>query len=311
MLFDEIQNVHSWEKAVNGLLVEYEVDITITGSNAFLLSSELSTLLSGCYVEIKVYPFSLKEYMLLYQIEREEAYRNYLRYGGLPILKNVNSDEETMHMVLQDIFQSVMMKDILQKNVVKDAVLLENIVRFIFDNIGNITSTKRISDILNSQGRKTTNETVDSYLKMLAQAFIIYKVSRYDVKGMQYLKSLEKYYVVDCGLRNAILGYRDRDYGRVLENIVFLELRRRGYEVSVGKLYTLEIDFIAKNRQELLYIQVAQSIAQEEVMDRELKPLLMIKDNHRKMMICSDTYLLGSEKGVEIKNIIDFLLEDN
>ncbi|MGL4393216.1 MAG: ATP-binding protein [Fusobacteriaceae bacterium] len=312
-LLDEIQLVKNWEKTINSIMVDFDVDIYITGSNAYLLSSELSTLLAGRFIEIKMLPLSFQEFLYFNDIKKNSDYQKYfdifLKYGGLPQLSDFEDKENVKFSLLEGIYNTVIMKDVVQRNSVKDTSLLTNVFRFIAHNIGNIISPKKVSDVINSEGRKTTSETIDNYLLMLKNAFIIYQVQRYDIKGKQYLKTLGKYYLVDLGIRNSILGYRDVDYGHILENVVYLELIRRKYKVAIGKIGEYEIDFIAENQNEKKYYQVAFSINTQEVKEREIRPLLLIKDNYEKIIISSDKTFIKEEKGVKFLNIIDFLSE--
>ena len=320
IILDEIQEVDAWEKAVNSLLVDYvsDVDIYITGSNAYLLSSELSTLLSGRYVEIKMLPLSFKEYLLFDKLRSEDnnlsvedKFQDYLRYGSLPVLFEHKKADSVFNNILIGIYNTVLMKDVIQRNKISDVILLENVVRFALDNIGNIVSSKKISDYLSSDRKKTTHVTVLSYLDMLESAYIFYPVRRYDLKVKNYLKTLEKHYVVDVGIRNAILGYRNADTGHILENIVYLELLRRGYEVCIGKYNDYEVDFVASRYDEKKYIQVTQSIADKTVLERECRALESVKDNYEKIILSMDRSYIIDRNGIRLQNIIDFLLDDN
>ena len=313
LLLDEIQEVVHWEKAVNSFLVDLNVDIYITGSNAWLLSSELSTLLSGRYVEIKMLPLSFKEYMQF--IEKpsnniEEDFHLYLRYGGLPPIIELNNNLDMIQPFLSGIYNTVLMKDIVQRNTVRDAALLDNLVHFLADNIGNSISTKKISDYLTSAGRKTTPATIDNYLQMLEKAFIFYKASRYDIKGKLYLKTQEKYYIVDTGIRNNLLGLRNMDYGHILENIVYLELLRRGFDVYIGKIGNMEVDFIATKTNKKVYYQVSASILDEKTKERELRSLMSIPDQYDKILLTMDKPYVEDFDGIKWINIINFLLTD-
>lgn len=311
ILLDEVQQVASWEKVVNSLLLDADVDIYLTGSNAYLLSSELSTYLSGRYVEIKMQPLSFKEYLEFMgdKSDLSEKFNRYLMFGGLPMVVELMEHPETVGPFLEGIYNTVLMKDVVERNGVRDAALLESILKFIAANVGSIVSTKKISDYLTSCGRKATSDTVDNYLKMLENAFIIYKANRYDLKGKLFLKTLEKYYIVDMGIRNQLTGLRDTDYGHVLENLVYLELLRRGYAVSIGKVGTLEVDFIATKTDEKVYYQVSASIVDEKTRDRELRPLISIPDNYPKVVLTMDRTVFNDFSGIRIMNIIDFLLE--
>lgn len=313
ILLDEVQQVFSWERVINSFLVDANVDIFITGSNAYLLSSELSTLLSGRYVEIKMQPLSFKEYLEFLDSDKEmslpEKFNQYLEYGGLPTIVELLDNPDTIGPFLEGIYNTVLMKDVIERNGVRDAALLESILKFIAANIGSIVSTKKISDYLTSSGRKTTSDTIDNYLKMLENAFIIYKANRYDLKGKMFLKTLEKYYIVDIGIRNKLIGLRNTDYGHVLENIVYLELLRRGYEVSIGKIGSLEVDFVASKPNEKIYYQVSATIMDEKTRERELRPLECISDNYPKYILTMDQIVFNDYSGIRVKNIIDFLLE--
>lgn len=313
ILLDEVQQVLSWEKVVNAFLVDANVDIYITGSNAYLLSSELSTLLSGRYVEIKMQPLSFKEYLDFTgknsDQNLEDKFNQYLKHGGLPTIIELLDHPDTIGPFLEGIYNTVMMKDVIERNGVRDAALLESILKFIAANIGCVVSTKKISDYLTSSGRKTTSDTIDNYLKMLSNAFIIYKANRYDLKGKMFLKTLEKYYIVDMGIRNQLTGLRNTDYGHVLENLIYLELVRRGYEVAIGKIGSLEVDFIATKTDEKVYYQVSATILDETTRARELRPLEDISDNYPKYILTMDHTVFNDYSGIKIKNILEFLLE--
>jgi len=313
LLLDEVQIISSWEKAVNSFLVDANVDIYITGSNAYLLSSELSTLLSGRYVEIKMLPLSFKEYLDFIdsndQGTLQEQFNQYLKYGGLPTVVILLENTDTIGPFLEGIYNTVLMKDVIERNNIRDSALLESILKFIAANVGNIVSAKRISDYLNSSGRKTTGETIDNYLKMLEDAYIVYKANRYDLKGKMFLKTLEKYYMVDMGIRNQLTGLRDTDYGHMLENIVYLELIRRGYEVTIGKIGPVEVDFVGTKSNEKIYYQVSATILDGQTRERELRPLQAIKDNYPKVILTMDQPVFDDYSGVRIQNILDFLLE--
>ena len=314
LLLDEIQQVDSWERAINSLFMEGGVDIYITGSNANMLSSDLSTLLAGRYVEIQVFPLSFQEYLLfLPQKAREnksEAFENYMKYGGLPLIPSLPQENDTMEMFLAGIYNTVLMKDVIQRNAVRDPALLENIVRFLADNVGNPVSSSKVAGYLTSQGRKTAAATVDNYLQMLTKAYIFYRAQRYDIKGKMYLKTQEKYYIVDNGLRNALLDFRQGDYGHVLENIVYLELLRRGYHVAIGKVGTLEVDFVASKAERKVYYQVSASVLDDATRERELKPLEAIPDAYEKVLLTMDRTFIRDFEGIRNINIVDWLLED-
>ena len=313
LLLDEVQEVVHWEKAVNSFLVDFDVDIYITGSNAWLLSSELSTLLSGRYVEIKMLPLSFKEYMDFIEEpsnDKERNFQSYLRYGGLPSIIELNNNFDMIQPFLSGIYNTVLMKDIVQRNTVRDPALLDNLVRFLADNVGNSIFTKKISDYLTSAGRKTTSATIDNYLQMLEKAFIFYRANRYDIKGKLYLKTQEKYYIVDTGIRNNLLGLRNMDYGHILENVVYLELLRRGFDVYIGKIGSMEVDFIAVKANKKIYYQVSASILDEKTKERELRSLMSIPDQYDKILLTMDKPYAEDFEGIKWVNIIDFLLED-
>lgn len=314
ILLDEVQRVEKWEKAVNALTVDFDSDIYITGSNAYLLSSELSTFLSGRYIEITVLPLSFKEFLDFSNFEKnvsiEDKFSEYMKFGGMPGVVSLKNDNNLYENAIKGIYNTVFMKDVVEKNKLVDASLLEKILKFLMSNIGSLISSKKIADFLTSQGTKITHNTVLNYLEMLENAYIIYKVPRYDIKGKELLKTLEKYYIVDTGIRNVMLGFRNSDFGHVIENIVYFELVRRGYDVSVGKTDDLEVDFIATNSNDKKYYQVTYAMFDENVKNRELKSLKNIRDNYEKTILTMDKlYDNTSEDGIKIKYLIDFLLE--
>lgn len=313
LLIDEIQQVDKWEKAINSINVEFNVDIYITGSNAYLLSSEISTLLSGRYVEIKMLPLSFKEYLefdhLPHDWTLEDKFNQYLKFGSLPAVPTLPQDNTTINEFLLGIYNTVIVKDVISRNNIKDIGLLEQIVKYVVANTGNIISANKISGYISSQGRGETTKatTVSNYLDMLEKAYIIYPVKRYDIKGKEQLKNLAKYYVVDTGIRNMLMGYSDSDFGHVLETIVYLELIRRGYQVFIGKWYELEVDFIAVKQDEKKYYQVCLTLMDEKVKERELAPLKAIPDNYEKTILSMDKTYITDYEGIKFENIIDFL----
>lgn len=314
LFFDEIQTVKHWEKTINSLFVDFNVDIYITGSNAYMLSSELSTYLSGRYVEIKVYPLSFKEFIdfniFSNNTSIDDKFNLYLKYGGLPGLTEFNFDEKKINDVLDGIYSTVVMKDIMQRAQIRDLDLLNKVSLFLADNIGNISSPSKINNIITNETKIQTNfRTIESYIGLLQNAYIFYNIKRYDIKGKEYLKTLEKYYISDIGIRNYLLGYREIDKGHILENIVYLELLRRDYKVYIGKINNLEVDFIATKQNEKIYIQVSETLLGEETRERELKPLNIIDDNYEKIILIKDKDFVLSYNGIKIKNIIDWLLE--
>ena len=315
ILLDEVQRVIEWEKAVNSLLIDIDSDIYITGSNAYLLSSELSTYLTGRYIEIKVLPLSFKEFLNFTVLEKnlsnEDKFAEYVKFGGMPGIISVKNEEELYENAIKGIYSTVFMKDVIERNKLVDANLLEKILKFLMSNIGSQISSKRIADYLTSQGTKITHNTVLNYLNMFENAYIIYKAPRYDIKGKQLLKTLEKYYIVDTGIRNVMLGFRDSDYGHIIENIVYFELLRRGYDVTVGKTDELEIDFIATKSNDKKYFQVTYSMLEDSIKQRELKPLKQVNDNYEKIILTMDKlYDNTSEDGIKFKYLVDWLLDD-
>ena len=315
LLLDEVQNVESWEKAINSFKVDFDIDIYITGSNAYLLSSELSTLLSGRYIEIKMYPLSFKEFLIFNNYDDmniEDKFNEYLKYGGLPAITLIKNNDELVLSYLNDIYNSIVKKDIIDRNNLKNTTLLENIIKYLANNIGSPISSTKISNYLNSN-KITPNcnhQTIDNYLNMLEKSYIIYKADRTDIKDKSVLKTLGKYYISDTGIRNIILGFRNINEGHLLENVVYLELLRRGYKVSVGKTYEYEVDFVAENPNEIIYLQVSLSISEEKVRDREIRSLENIKDNYEKIILTMDKTINQDFNGIKVMNIIDWLLLD-
>ncbi len=313
ILLDEIQEVDGWEKAVNSFRVDFDCDIYITGSNARLLAGDLTTLLSGRYVEIRIYPLSFNEYLAFAEANEEEKelsiqenFANYLRYGGLPGIHEMKWEEERIYQYLYDIYNSVLLKDVIKRNNIRDTSLLENIIKYLMDNIGNTFSAKTISDFLKSQGRKLSTETVYNYLHALENAFLIHKVSRYDIKGKRLLETQEKFYLSDLGIRHAVIGYHDDDISGLLENIVYLELLRNGYSVRIGKQGAAEVDFVADRGDERAYLQICYILTKENT-DREFRPLESIRDNYEKTVLTTDTLLQINRGGIRQKNIIEYL----
>ena len=316
ILLDEVQRITGWEKVVNALLIDIDSDIYITGSNAYLLSSELSTYLTGRYIEIKVLPLSFKEFLdftvLEDNISIEDKFIEYVKFGGMPGIITIKNEADLYENVIKGIYNTVFMKDVVERNKLVDGSLLEKILKFLMSNIGSQISSKKIADYLTSQGTKITHNTVLNYLKMLENAYIIYKAPRYDIKGKELLKTLEKYYIVDTGIRNVTIGFRNSDFGHIIENIVYFELLRRGYDVTVGKTDALEVDFIATKSNDKKYFQVTYTMLEENVKQRELNSLRQINDNYEKIALTMDKlYNNTSEDGIKIKYLIDWLLGDD
>ncbi len=313
VFLDEVQNVPMFQKAVDSLYIKKNVDVYITGSNAYLLSGELATLLSGRYIEIKMLPLSFKEYLSAFNDSNKSRYDYFLDYmknGGMPgNISILNDNPNDLDKYLDGIFSTIVYKDIITRNNISDKMLLENILKFIFDSIGSPISTKKISDTLTSKGMSTSNHTVEKYISAFIESFLIYKAERFDVKGKNLLSRDYKYYVVDQGLRSYLLGKKaDSDMGHILENIVYLELLRRGYKVYVGKVDDLEIDFVAENRDGLKYYQVALSVREPKVLERELRSLEKTKDHYPKYLITFDMDLETDYNGIRKINVVDWLL---
>ena len=320
LIFDELQMVEHWEKAIESFRLDFDVDIYITGSNAYLLSTEFSTILSGRYVEIKVLPLSFKEFLDFYEFDAavtlEEKFQKYLQFGGMPILREYQFNEARSNQALEGIYSTVVLRDILQRNDSADQNMLQKIVMFLCSNIGSITSPNNIGNVLadegdiqKTKGKHVAGKTVDKYIAMLRSAFVFYSVGRYDVKGKQLLKTLGKNYIIDMGFRNMLLGYRDGDRGHSLENIVFLELLRRDYRVYIGKVGDTEVDFVAEKPDDKMYIQVTESMQSEETRERELRPLRMIPDNYEKIVLSMDRNYIKSYEGIKSLYLIDWLLQ--
>lgn len=317
LLLDEIQEVDGWEKAVNAFMADFDVDIYITGSNSHLLSSELATYLAGRYVEIPVFTLSFREFLDFrkHYFPEEETkispFATYLRKGGFPVIHTVNYDEETAYKVIRDIYSSVILRDSVQRYKIRDVELLERVIRYAFDNIGNTFSGKNVADYFKNQQRKSDINTIYNYLHAFEAAFIMYRVSRYDIKGKEILKTQEKFYASDVSLVYATMGYRDRMISGILENIVFLELKRRGYQVYIGKLDNKEIDFLAEKPGEKVYIQVAYKLESNQTVEREFAPLLAVEDHYPKYVVTMDDFWKDSIDGVRHLYITDFLLSEH
>lgn len=315
LFFDEIQEVEDWEKVINSLRIDIDCDIYITGSNSKLLSGELSTYLAGRYVEFIIYPFSFKEFCCLIhktnpKTTTSECFNLYVKFGGMPYLWNLQYQEEPVKQYLQDLYNAVELKDIIRRNKIRDVDLLERIINYITANTGNTFSATSISKSLKSEGRNIAPETVLNYVHAGIDAFLFYPVKRQEIEGKKILSVQEKYYIVDHGIREAVIGDNMANINLILENIVFLELIRRGYTVTVGKYYRKEIDFIAQKQSKTIYIQVCYILATPETHEREFGVYKNIKDNYPKYVLSLDEFDM-SKDGIIHKNIKDFLLEDN
>ncbi len=314
LFVDEIQEITSWEKAAASLFSEGDIDIYITGSNAHLLSSEIATLISGRYIEIPIYALSFDEFLLFRQSERQnlqDDFSDYLKFGGFPALHHFAMDETVVYQYIGSVYDTILLKDVIRRNNIRNIRLLEDVTRYIFDNVGNIFSSKKVSDFLKSQKINVGIETVQNYISHLLSSYALHKVPRYDIKGKRLLELHEKYYPGDIGLRHALFGYREGDISGILENIVFLELKRRGYRVYIGKLGDMEIDFIAENEKSKIYIQVAYLLSSEKTVEREFSPLLQVKDNYPKYVLSTDRFFGNDVMGVRRLHIIDFLLDSD
>ena len=348
LFFDEVQKVPGWENAVNSFRVDFDCDIYITGSNAYLLSSELSTYLSGRYVEIKVLPLSFREFLDFHGYtlterkspaggvkkrimdadgevyDARELYDAYTRFGGMPMLADIGLEINRVTAALDGVYSAAVINDILEREkrkgqrTITDAVLLRKIIMFLADNIGNNTSATSIGNTLVNKGlledgkRKTKPavQTIQAYIKALTEAYFFYEIKRFDIKGKEYLRTLGKYYIVDIGLRNYLLGFREGDSGHILENIIFFELMRRGYDVAIGKIDNQEVDFIATKTDEKKYIQVTETMNAPETRERELAPLRKIRDSYEKIVIALECDLTQTQDGIKIIRALDFLLGD-
>lgn len=318
LIFDELQAVEHWEKAVESFRLDYDVDIYITGSNAYLLSTEFSTLLSGRYVEIRMLPLSFKEFLTFYSFAPtatlEEKFQRYLQFGGMPILREYQFNEARSNQALEDIYSTVVLRDVLQRNRDADQAMLQKIVLFLCSNIGSVNSPSSIGSVLynegNIKGKNVAGKTVEKYIAMLRSAYIFFSVGRYDVKGKQLLKTLGKNYIIDMGFRNMLLGYRDADRGHILENIVYLELLRRDYRVCIGKVGEAEVDFVAEKPDDKVYIQVTESMLSQETREREFRPLRMIPDNYEKIVLSMDRDFIKSYDGIKLQYLLDWLLAE-
>ena len=310
IFIDEVQRCAGFQEVIDSVYLKPDVDIYLTGSNASLLSSEIATLLSGRYVEISMLPLSFKEYVESTGDETElsRKYRDYVTYGSFPYVLNLHGQPKEIRDYLEGLYSTIVVKDISSRHSISDPMMLESVIRFVYDNIGSQLSTKKIADTMTSEGRKIDVKTVEKYLKALMESFVAYKAYRYNVKGRQHLKTLEKYYAVDIGLRYYLLGTRSADAGHILENIVYLELLRRGYEVYVGKIDDLEIDFVAIDEKRTIYYQVAATVRDEKTLQRELAPLQNTNDHYPKLILTLDEDSESDYNGIRRINVLDWLM---
>ena len=311
IFFDEIQNVDDFQRIVDSLFLNENLDIYITGSNAYLLSGELATLLSGRFIKIEMLPLSFKEFCSALSgegLSLSEKYRRYVEQSSFPYALNFGNDKKEVLDYLNGIYSTIVLKDVVARYKISDTKMLESVIRFIFDSIGSPISAKKIADTMVSSGRKTDSKTIEKYISAMQNCFIVYEAKRYDVKGRQYLKLLEKYYAVDIGLRFLLLGQKANDVGHILENIIYLELVRRGYDVYVGKADAMEIDFVAQNEEGNTYIQVAATVRDAETLERELRPLRILKDSYPKLLLTLDDDPVADYNGIKKMNALEWLI---
>lgn len=310
IFLDEIQNVQDFQKVVDSLFLKDNVDIYLTGSNAHMLSGELATLLSGRYIKIEMLPLSFAEYRNFKGEGKsiDECYLEYIETSSFPYTLNLEKENRQIKEYLRSVYDTVILKDVISRKKISDVMMLESVIRFLMDNIGNQLSTKKISDTMTSNGRNINVRTVESYVSAFLEAYIVYEAKRYDIKGKQYLKTLEKYYLVDIGLRNAMLGNTGKDVGHILENVIYLELIRRGYEVYIGKVDDVEVDFVCKDEMGIKYIQVAASVRDDNTLARELRPLQKITDNYPKCIMTLDRDPIADYDGIKRINALDYLI---
>lgn len=312
IFLDEIQHVQDFPRIVDSLFIKNNVDIYITGSNAYMLSSEIATLISGRYIEISMLPLSFAEYVSTSgnKFDLARKYVDYIENSSFPYALELRGQTNEIKSYLDGIYNTIVVKDIAIRKKIVDISMLESVTRFMFDNIGNPLSMKKIADTMTSDGRKIDVKTVEKFINGLTESFILYKANRYNIKGKQYLKTLEKYYVVDIGLRYALLGSRATDIGHILENVIYLELLRRGYEVYVGKVDDVEVDFVAINNKETVYFQISATVRDAETLERELKPLQKINDHYKKLILTLDEDPEVDYGGIRKVNALDWLLGD-
>ncbi len=314
IFIDEVQKINEFQKAVDSLYIKKNVDLYITGSNANLLSSELATLLSGRYIEVKMLPLSFKEYKEAYKdLSNEDLYQKYISLGSLPYTTSLDTEDD-VSMYLSSVYNDIIIKDVMARKKIQDETMLRNVANFAMDNIGSLLSTNNIANTMISDGKDINVRTVEKYLEGFTESFFLYKASRYDIKGKEYLKTQGKYYVSDLGFRYFMLGRKIGDFGHILENVVYLELLRRGYDVYIGKIDEYEVDFVAINNEGRLYVQVTDTLKgldenDTRILDRELRSLKKINDNYEKIVLTSDKIPVSNEEGIKIRNVLEWLLD--
>lgn len=310
IFLDEIQHVGNYADVVDALFIKENTDIYITGSNAYLLSSEIATLLSGRFIEIHVLPLSFKEYVSAAENGKDidRHYSDYITFSSFPYTIEFDKREYLTNDYIRGIYSTIVLKDVVQRNKINDAMTLENLMAFISDNVGNTLSIKKITDTISSSGKKIDFKTIEKYISALCQSFILYPVKRYNIKGRELLKTMEKYYLVDVALRNTLLGNKRTDFGHILENVVFLELLRRNHNVYIGKTDSLEVDFVTVNMQEIAYYQVAATVLDDTTLERELRALKNINDNYPKILLTLDKTPTTYHDGIKQQNVLEWLL---
>lgn len=314
IFIDEVQKINEFQKAVDSLYIKKNVDLYITSSNANLLSSELATLLSGRYIEVKMLPLSFKEYKEAYKdLSNEDLYQKYISLGSLPYTTSLDTEDD-VSMYLSSVYNDIIIKDVMARKKIQDETMLRNVANFAMDNIGSLLSTNNIANTMISDGKDINVRTVEKYLEGFTESFFLYKASRYDIKGKEYLKTQGKYYVSDLGFRYFMLGRKIGDFGHILENVVYLELLRRGYDVYIGKIDEYEVDFVAINNEGRLYVQVTDTLKgldenDTRILDRELRSLKRINDNYEKIVLTSDKIPVSNEEGIKIRNVLEWLLD--